>query len=420
MLDFLKFTNYDHTLIEKLECNPLLSWKSESENLKYFDSEVITTKKIKEYKGILFCFYANRLDILFKPHYYFNGNLHNANDFTIIDCINTINVLKNDLNIDLNLLKVVNIEFGVNVISPIDIKDLITYLVYHEKNEFKTDSEFSFSKKSYSVYKNGIVNKYKFIKAYAKGIQFPEYCNINTFRFEIKSKKSRYINSKLSIYTATDLLREEVYLTMAELILKEFKEVLILDCDINLNKFNLKEQKKVIYYNNFFNWYKILNQSRNSFSRNKKKYHDLIDKEKNNLKNQLEKIIIEKLEYLKKGAISHTKENNKKGAISHVIYRGNCTQYNLIKCSVTGLDISMQKDSLNLSHTGLRYYYNNDLPTFNKIKNQYLSKVWYNSDINTQIKEIAHNIRNAKSNQNLKLNRIYQPQQINLLSYFNL
>jgi hypothetical protein len=106
--------------------------------------------------------------------------------------------------------------------------------------------------------------------------------------------------------------------------------------------------------------------------------------------------------------------------LSHVIYRGNCTQYNLIKCSVTGLDISMQKDSLNLSHTGLRYYYNNDLPTFNKIKNQYLSKVWYNSDINTQIKEIAHNIRNAKSNQNLKLNRIYQPQQINLLSYFNL
>lgn len=402
MLDFLKLTNYDHTLIEKLECNPLLTWKSETENLKYFDSEIITTKKIKDYKGILFCFYANRLDILFKPHYYFNDNLHNANDFTINDSINTINDLNIELNIDLNLFKVVNIEFGINVISPIDIKDLITYLVYHEKNEFKTDTDFSFSKKSCSVFKNGIVNKYKYIKAYAKGIQFPEYCNINTFRFEIKSKKSRYINSKLSIYTAADLLREEVYFKMAELILKEFKEVLILDCDIDLNNFNLKEQKKIIYYNNFFNWYKILNQSRNSFSRNKKKYHELIDKEKNNLKNQLEKIIIEKLEYLKKGAISHTKVNINKGAISHVIYRGNCTQNNFKKCTVTGLDISMQKDSSNLSHTGLKYYYKNDLSTFNKIKNQYLSKVWFTSEIETQIKEIAHNIRNAKSNQSIK------------------
>lgn len=420
MIDFLKFTNYDHTLIEKLECNPLLSWKSETENLKYFDSEIITTKKIKEYKGVLFCFYANRLDILFKPHYYFNDNLHNANDLTINDCINTINVLKNDLNIDLNRLKVINIEFGINVKSPIDIKDLITYLVYHEKNEFKTDTEFSYSKKSYSVYKNGTVNKYKIIKAYAKGIQFPEYCNINTFRFEIKSKKSRYINSKLSIYTAADLLREEVYFIMAGIILKEFKKVLILDCDINLNKFNLKEQKKIIYYNNFFNWYKILNQSRNSFSRNKKIYHDLIDKEKNNLKNQLKKIIIDKLEYLKKGAISHTKENKNKGAISHVIYRGNCTLNSLNKCTVTGLDISMQKDSCNLSHTGLKYYYKNDLSTFNKLKNQYLSKIWFTSDIETQIKEIAHNIRNAKSNQNIKQNRIYKPQQENLLNSFKI
>jgi hypothetical protein len=37
-----------------------------------------------------------------------------------------------------------------------------------------------------------------------------------------------------------------------------------------------------------------------------------------------------------------------------------------------------------------------------------------------KIKEIAHNIRNAKGNQQTKQIKTYQPQQINLLSYFNL
>jgi hypothetical protein len=86
-------------------------------------------------------------------------------------------------------------------------------------------------------------------------------------------------------------------------------------------------------------------------------------------------------------------------------------------CIITGVNISMQKDnSILLSHSGLKYYFKNDKKIFEQIKRRYLSNRWHNSNFETQIKEIAHNIRNTKSNQTIKQRKIYQPQQTNLLS----
>jgi hypothetical protein len=90
-------------------------------------------------------------------------------------------------------------------------------------------------------------------------------------------------------------------------------------------------------------------------------------------------------------------------------------------CKVTGFNISMQKnDSILLSHTGLKYYYKTDRKIFEQLKRKYLSKQWSGANFETQIKEIAHNIRNTKSNQTVKQKKIYQPQQINLLSCYGL
>jgi hypothetical protein len=221
MIDYLKLETFNATQIDNLLNNPLLYWVSDFDKLKFNDETEITTRKIKEYKGICFCFYSNKLDILFKPHYYFNDNLHNANDFKIHHCIAVIKKVKNALNLDLEAFKVLNIEYGLNFLSPIDIKDLITYLAYHSTNEFRTDTGLPFSKKSYSFKPNGTANEYKIIKAYAKDIQFPDFCDKDTGRFEVKSKKSRFINP-LGIYKATDLLNLNVYYTLAESLILEF------------------------------------------------------------------------------------------------------------------------------------------------------------------------------------------------------
>ncbi|RXR16314.1 hypothetical protein EQG63_11880 [Flavobacterium amnicola] len=305
-MDFLKFQTNNQALINYLFSHKLLDWESDNDKLNPFDKEVITTKKVRQYNGIIFNFYKNRLDIIFRPHYYFNNNLHNANDIKIIECINIIKEFQKKIGIDLRELKVVNLEFGINIISPIDIEDLINSITYHGKNEFK--SNLPFSKISSKPTKKGISNKYKIIKAYAKGKQFPEYCDINTFRFEIKSKEAKFIKT-LGIRTAEDLLNINIYSHLSNLLINEFKEVLILDYDIDLSELTRLEQEKIKEYNNPHKWYKINKKNhRNSFNNNKKRYYTLINKVENNLKNKMTKLISEKLEYLKQAAPNQSRE----------------------------------------------------------------------------------------------------------------
>lgn len=323
MLDFLKLYIIDITLINYLENHYLLQWVKSEDRFNYFDKEVIKTKTVKQYNGILFCFYSNRVEVLFKPHYYFNDGSHNANDFKIKDCINVILEFKNTFKIDLKLFKVVNIEFGINVLPPVDIKKLIAFLLYHERNEFKTDTGLAFSRKSFKANPNGSINRYKTIKAYAKGIQFPGFTDINTFRLEVNSKESKYINP-LGIYTANDLLNFDCYLNMSNKLLEEWEKVLLLDYQTDFSDLSAIEQEKIKNYLNTITWFNISQDSyKNRFNKERAKYNNLINKKPHNLKNILTKIISDKLEYLKTGYIStqndiktKTVQNSKTGYVS--------------------------------------------------------------------------------------------------------
>lgn len=428
MIDFLKLSTNDISLINYFKTHPLLEWLSNENKFNRYDPEVINTKDKYQYKGIIFCFYTNRLKISFLPHYYFNDNLHNANDFSIIDCIKVILEFQNAFKTDLKALKVINLEFGLNIISPIDIKDLITFLAYHDQNEFRTDKEYPYSKKSSKINeKTNKPNDYKTIKAYAKGLQFSDYIDINTFRFEVKSEQSKYIN-QLGIFTLNDLLDVNIYYGLIEVLLFEFRGVLILSDSEDLSKLNTKDLSEIKSLLNPYYWYRIKQGNiRNKFNKEKKKYYSLLDKTGNHLKKQLEKIVFDKLELLKNGAYSTPPNKDKSSAYSTLYnsrnrtYSENATvtkaKRKSIVCKLTGLNIEMQKEnSYSLSHTGLKYYYETDPKIFEQIKRRYLSNRWSSSDFETQIKEIAHNIRNAKSNQGIKQKRAYKPHQINLLA----
>lgn len=347
MVDFIKFSTFDIGIINYFKTNPLLEWMSNEDKFNRYDPEVITTKDKYQYKGIIFCFYPNQLKISFLPHYYFNGNLHNANDFNIVDCIKILLEFKNTFEIDWEKLKIKNLEFAINIVSPICIKDLITFLSYHEQNLFIPNPEYRFSKLSHSFNKTtGRANNNKIIKAYAKGLQFPEHCHINTFRFEVKSRESAYIN-RLGIFNLNDLLNANVYYLLIDKLIEEFKNVLILYDKIDFTNLNSKEVSKLNALLSQSHWYRIKQDNkRNVFNDEKIKYYKLIDKTGNHLKKQLEKIIFEKLELLKKGAISTPKEISKKGAIS-ILYNSrirtqNKTQTTTVKtllCQVTKINI---------------------------------------------------------------------------------
>ncbi|MFV8268879.1 hypothetical protein ACNQGP_02950 [Flavobacterium sp. GT2N3] len=346
-----------------------------------------------------------------------------------MNCIKILLEFKNTFKIDWEKLKIINLEFGLNIVSPICIKDLISFLSYHEQNLFIPNPEYQFSKQSHSFNKTtGRANNNKIVKAYAKGLQFPEFCNINTLRFEVKSRESAYIN-KLEIFNLSDLLNVRVYYLLIDKLITEFQNVLILYDKIDFTNLNVKEVSKLNTLLTQSHWYRIKQDNkRNTFYKEKIKYYKLIDKTGNHLKKQLEKIIFEKLEVLKKGAISTPQENSKKGAISTLynsrIRAQNNTQSTKIKnvfCKVTGFNISMQKrNSIQLSHTGLKYYYKTDKQIFEQIKRQYLSKRWLTAGAEIQIKEIAHNIRNKSNNTTNKQKKIYQPTQLNVLHIYGI
>ena len=439
MLDLLKILIRNTDLINELFDNPLLITisikETNNKNYEVIPKEFNQAQYVKEYKGIYFCFYFKegvftKLEILLKPHYYFNNNLHNANDFTVVDCIETLTDIKDIFNLPIAELQIINIEFGVNGLSPINCKDLITHLLYHGKNLFINSSDdLRYSKISYRPNKYGKANEYKRIKFYAKGVQFPEQVNIDTFRFEVKGKQSKYIKT-LGINTYADLLNIEIYANLSNEIKKEFSKVLIIDADNTMQNLTPKEQTKLFAYLNTTSWYKYLQGNRNQFSKHKKKYIALLDKTENNIHATLENIISQKLDdLLKRGADSIPPKKTKRGADSTVSIIGICTHLknrntNKIpqlktarKCLVTGVNISVQKEgSILLSHTGLKQLFVLDRKQFDIIKNKYLPKKWIGSSFETQIKELAHNIRNKNSN----LKRCYElrcvPNQIQMFS----
>lgn len=148
MIDFLKILVTDTAFIEKIYNDDRLIFHNSREKLSHFDFETIHSKVTRIYKGILFCFNDNGLEILFRPHYYFNDNIHNANDFTVKDCIQVINDFIEMFDIDKpEQFRIINLEFGVNVISDIPVQDLITRAEYHGKNRFLIDSGLKYSKK---------------------------------------------------------------------------------------------------------------------------------------------------------------------------------------------------------------------------------------------------------------------------------
>ena len=299
MLDFIKLYSRDIIFANQIYRNPLLQ-AYEQKQRQYKDRT--QTTHVKEYKGILFYFFQKdkrftKVEIHIKPHYYFNDNLHNANDFKIIDVINTLIEIIKLFDLPAKQLKVIGLEYGINIQSPIPIQELIDKTIYHEKNIFNNSSDdLRYSKISYKPKPNGKANDYKKIKFYAKGLQYPKYCHKDTLRIEVKSKKSKFIN-QFGIYTLNDLLNPNIYHLLAQSLQIEIDKLLIL-YHKNYNNLSEKEKIRLDKYLNTHFWQTAQNKHRNYFSKNKLKYFELLNKTGYNIHTELNKIAGNKINNL--------------------------------------------------------------------------------------------------------------------------
>ena len=282
MIDFIKIKITDETLINKVWNNNILVYEGKSE--KRFDDE-IKELVTKSYKNLYFTKYQNRLEIKGSIHCYFNDEPHNANDFYISDCIDTIIEIKTIFNLDLNKCYLINLEYGVNINPNILLSDLILNLIYHEKRPFNRPKNFD--------YKIAGNEAYKQIKAYDKSVQFPNHCN-NTFRFEVKTKQAKFIHS-LGLFTLQNLTDMNYYNALINSLLNEWDNVLLFD-------------KSKAIDDKFFNtnfWEDILkNGNRNKFNNQKKLYYKKLGAD--NLHTNIRKRIERKAQLLKSVQIPTT------------------------------------------------------------------------------------------------------------------
>lgn len=401
MLDYIKIEIKDRELINKVWSHSDLVYNSEHTYLNKSDGNLKAVFR-KTYLNLKFTHYENRLEIDGSLHKLFNSGLHNANDFTVSDCILTINKLCLRFGIDPALCHVNNLEFGININTPINVSDFVKWLRFHHRNQF-----VKFPKLDQCYFAG---TDYFGVKAYNKTLQFPEYATPDLFRFEGKTRQSKYLKTK-GIRTLNDLIDPGIYRPLSDVLLSEWGNVLIFD----------KRTKKGVKFCNTDFWLDIIeNNHRNTFLKTKKKYFRLLGE--NGLQNLIYRAIEDKLILLNKCAYSTSLDPqnnfyinaiNGQKTIKTSVHIPTIVKVENIQrtepaisriCLVTGLDISMQKPtSKYLCLGGLKWYWENEPETYRHLADKYLTAEKRGYDLKRQFYYIAHNIRNTKTNPNHNL-----------------
>ena len=399
----------------QLEANPLLVF-FDTINLSTGELKTtnrngnrVTPSKNASFNGLEFKIYdTGTVTLSGSLHKYWNNGAHNYNDFNIKAVYWVLNDLKEKFNIEPEQCILKCIEIGVNIIPPIPTNEILDFSLLHKTLPFeyqKNSEEGKYKQAQHSQY---IVKLYnKALHYLSKGFKIQN----EILRFEIKYTKMQKLNEK-GIFNLNNLIKYGLHNFKTEL-LTEWQNVLFFDNTIQIDTLSAKTKTALLEYSNQNYWTGLLNNKQTkNFRYHKNQLKKITIENSNKIQDLTGEIMSKKIDFLSTETIQ----------IDPLTIRSKrivLNSSNSPVCKITNINISMQKsDSILLSHTGLKFYFETDKKVFEQIKRQFLSKVWYKSDFETQIKEIAHNIRNTKSNQTIKQKRIYRPQQYNLLTEF--
>lgn len=395
MIDKFKKRTYDLQQIHLVWNNPLLLYKNEEQ---YRVDDEVRLKETRTYKNLTFVKYFNHLEIYGSIHYYSNNGKHNANDLSALDCIEAFEDLIQKFDIIPQKFEVINLEYGYNIQGTENVNEVLSNLRFFGRKLFKESIQYR------NFFEAG--STYKLFKIYNKTQDCKGYADPDTSRIELKSNESKFIKS-LGINSLSDLLEIDTYNCLHDSLMNEWGSVILFDFDL----VELKEYHITEYWLNI-----IKTMHRNSFINKRNEYHNLLPE--NSLYNRIKNKLQSKGEKLLNCAFSTSTKNDT------IVHFPTITKLEYAQpskhakyCVLTQLDISMQKEeSIMISHTGLKYYYNTDKAQFKIIKNKYLSKKWINADFETQIKELGHNIRNKVCNQRTAVQKKCISNQMNLFN----
>lgn len=413
LIDFIKILikDFDRTILER---NPLLDF-FDTVNLSTGELKTtnrngnkVTPSKNATYNGLEFKIYdTGTITLTGSLHKYWNKGAHNYNDFNINSVLRVLIDLKTKFNIEPSKCILKCLEIGINITPPITTNIILDNCFMHKTKPFeyqKNSDEGKYKQVQHSQYLIKIYNKA--LHYISKGFEI----ETEIMRFEIKYTKMQKLNER-GIFNLQDLISYGLHNFKQDL-LKEWQNILYFDNTTQIDPLSTKNA--VLEYSNPNYWTGLLaNSQTENFKYHKNQLKKITLENSNKIQHSTAEIISKKIDFLN---INTTRIDPLTILSNQVVLKNSNNHI----CKVTAVNISMQKkNSILLSHTGLKYYYETDKRIFEQLKRRYLSKIWFNSDFQTQIKEIAHNIRNTKNNQSIKQKRIYHPQQLNILELIN-
>lgn len=365
----------------------------------------LTPYKDAFYNGLVFTIYETGLvTIAGSLHIYYNKGAHNYNDFSYNAFLGVVEDLIIKFKLDPKDCLLRCVEIGINILPPLPSNKILDFSFLHKTKPFEWGKNSEEGKYLQVVHSQYIIKLYnKALHYINKGFDI----DAEILRFEIKYTKMQKLNN-IGIYTLQDLINYDLY-NFKDTLLTEWNNVLFFDNTIQSKSVRLMNYKNPIY------WRELIDKkTKTNFYKHKDILKVLTANYSDNIQAKITRIMSDKIDYL----------NGRGARIDPLTIRSVHTPFintDVKLCQVTGLNISMQKEtSILLSHSGLKYYYQTNKKVFEQVKRKYLPKIWHKVKFNIQIKELAHNIRNTSSNRNIKQRKIYPEGQFNLLAIFKL
>jgi hypothetical protein len=312
---------------------------------------------------------SNRITLSGSIHKFWNGGVHNYNDFDEVAFRDSTHRMYSTFQVAPMHLKILSMEYGVNINIDYPVKNVLNNCFQHKGKDVEVKISNDGGK-----YHQAQHDRY-FLKLYDKGKQYG-LIGKNLLRIEVK-EINWTTNRKHGILTFKDFIECDKSIFIKNLIHQWMSVILF---DFNTPTHLIKpEYTNANYWRDLREKVKNKELSKTSFHRHWKELKNINAIHGNDIQNIITQSIIQKIDQLQRVTFSTFSQELK-----------------IKVCPITGIEINNQKsNSKLLSHSTLMKLQFEQPKTFVEIRHRFLTGNWINKDIKTQIKEIAHNIRNT-------------------------
>lgn len=215
------------------------------------------------------------LDAFSPTHLLIKGSIHkfynkgtNETDFTFDDAIKAIEDFCSAFQLNWELARVENLEFGVNIRPSQPASDIIEQVICYKNTRPIRPYE---GKKDYYFTEFDVGDYY--IKIYDKGKQ---YKGPNILRFEVKAVKNRYLNEHGGISTLKDLASIETMRALAVKINQVFKDVVFNDPTIELRTLSTADRKNYLLMKDPNEWAKCKKKKTSTHRSRENRFREIV------------------------------------------------------------------------------------------------------------------------------------------------